>query len=262
MHYLRWRASWDEWVPCSRIIRIDERGKRLQVELKAKHEARLENNSAPTSKKAGKRKRDEADGGSSKAGGEDGVESEKAYHDRPEVKIALPDVLKVVLVDDWEAVTKLGKLVALPRKPTIHELLKSYANSRRSSWPPPGPARIKAIAVTNEIILGLKRYFIRALGANLLYRQERAQLRTVLHGLTEEAERQKKAAQESKETEAVKTDEADPSKEALQQKIKAAAAAETAEEEEELDLCQVYGAEHLLRLLGQSLVFIERIGSE
>jgi mortality factor 4-like protein 1 len=65
---------------------------------------------------------------------------------RPEVKIVIPDLLKVKLVDDWEQVTKnnnvselpddrhetavnlvgFGQLVTLPRSPTVQEIVNQY----------------------------------------------------------------------------------------------------------------------------------------
>lgn len=51
---------------------------------------------------------------------------EAEYLKRPEVKIVIPDVLKLQLVDDWENVTKNNQLVTLPRKPNVRELLEEY----------------------------------------------------------------------------------------------------------------------------------------
>lgn len=45
---------------------------------------------------------------------------------RPEVKIVIPQVLKLQLVDDWENVTKNNQLVTLPRKPNVRNLLDEY----------------------------------------------------------------------------------------------------------------------------------------
>ena len=65
---------------------------------------------------------------------------EAEYLRRPEVKIVIPDALKLQLVDDWENVTKNSQvrrpdfrdfdldpqLVALPRKPNVRDLLEEY----------------------------------------------------------------------------------------------------------------------------------------
>ena len=75
---------------------------------------------------------------------------------KPEMKLTVPEPLKVLLVDDWEAVTKNSQvctvlqlssaprstslihvqLVGLPRKPNVVELLdefKNYVLSQASS---------------------------------------------------------------------------------------------------------------------------------
>lgn len=51
---------------------------------------------------------------------------ETEFLKRPEVKIVIPDVLKLQLVDDWENVTKNNQLVTLPRKPHVRALLDEY----------------------------------------------------------------------------------------------------------------------------------------
>lgn len=98
---------------------------------------------------------------------------EEEYVKRPEIKLNVPDALKVRLVDDWEFVTKRSQLVPLPRKPNIDEILAMYRahylsvkKDHKASRPP---------AVLDEVLDGLRLYFDKALGNNLLYRFERAQ---------------------------------------------------------------------------------------
>lgn len=116
------------------------------------------------------------------------------------------------MVDDWEFITKRNLLVPLPREPNVEEILSSYRvhylsikKDHKASRPP---------AVLDEVLDGLKAYFNKALGNNLLYRFERAQY--------VQQRKEWNAAQDGKEDEEDKTME--PSK--------------------------VYGAEHLLRLFG------------
>jgi mortality factor 4-like protein 1 len=74
------------------------------------------------------------EGGSRKRGRDPGLDTEAEYLKRPEVKIVIPDVLKLQLVDDWENVTKNNQLVTLPRKPNVRELLdeyREYANANK-----------------------------------------------------------------------------------------------------------------------------------
>lgn len=54
------------------------------------------------------------------------ISQEAEFLKRPEVKVVIPDVLKLQLVDDWENVTKNNQLVTLPRKPNVRELLEEY----------------------------------------------------------------------------------------------------------------------------------------
>ncbi|TQS33160.1 hypothetical protein Golomagni_06503, partial [Golovinomyces magnicellulatus] len=102
----------------------------------------------------------------------DTVETEDDFLNRPEVKISLPDELKLQLVDDWENITKNGMLVPLPRKPCVKDILQDYkkhylAHKRDGAKRSPH--------VVDEVLKGLKLYFDRSLGQNLLYRFERAQ---------------------------------------------------------------------------------------
>ena len=42
------------------------------------------------------------------------------------MRLNVPEVLKVMLVDDWEAVTKNNQLVPLPRTPNVVEILEEF----------------------------------------------------------------------------------------------------------------------------------------
>ncbi|KAH7903000.1 MRG domain-containing protein [Hygrophoropsis aurantiaca] len=89
------------------------------------------------------------------------------------MKLEVPEVLKVLLVDDWEAVTKNSQLVTLPRSPTVVEILqqfKDYILAQGKSTTLKDPQLILP-----TIVSGLQVYFDRSLGANLLYRFERPQ---------------------------------------------------------------------------------------
>lgn len=98
----------------------------------------------------------------------EGPDGEEEYQKRTEIKISIPDVLKTQLVDDWEAVTKNMQLVKLPRYPNVdmilEEWLKFLANDE---------AERRRLAA--EVTAGLRIYFNKALGNNLLYRFERGQ---------------------------------------------------------------------------------------
>jgi mortality factor 4-like protein 1 len=82
----------------------------------------------------------------------------------------MPDLLKLQLIDDWENITKDQKLVTLPRKPNVAEILEDYKKIKIDS---------KNNNISNDVILemlnGIKQYFDKALGNILLYHFERQQ---------------------------------------------------------------------------------------
>jgi hypothetical protein len=77
------------------------------------------------------------------------ISQEDQYLKRPEVKIPIPDALRVKLVDDWEAITKnsqvcrvgiyipeqllnpIIQLVTLPRDPDVKTITQMYKISYR-----------------------------------------------------------------------------------------------------------------------------------
>lgn len=104
----------------------------------------------------------------------------------------------------------------LPRKPNVHDILAAY-RQHYLTVKRDGKAS-RPPAVLDEILDGLALYFNKSLGNNLLYRFERAQYTQM-------------------RKEMMSTSKADGS------------------DEQELDAAKVYGAEHLLRLFGETLAF-------
>ncbi|ORY53118.1 MRG-domain-containing protein, partial [Rhizoclosmatium globosum] len=167
IHYKGWNPKWDEWVSIERILKFNDQNLKRQADL----------NSLSSKKKAAAA----AGGGSSSGGGEKKEESKKRqreagekeeeYLKRPEVKIPIPESLKIQLVDDWENVTKNQKLVSLPRTPNVAQILKLFKESALK--------KINNDAhqedILEELVNGIKSYFDRALGNILLYRFERQQ---------------------------------------------------------------------------------------
>ncbi|EJT51710.1 hypothetical protein A1Q1_07122 [Trichosporon asahii var. asahii CBS 2479] len=160
IHYKGWKQTWDEWVPEMRLLKLNEAGfakRRALLEAQTKKNRPVAAAAAEALAPLGKGK---------DAKGKKGESSRKRTRDagldtRPEVKIVIPQVLKLQLVDDWENVTKNNQLVTLPRKPNVRNLLDEY--------------RARSTALLDEIIAGINLYFDKALGNNLLYRFERAQ---------------------------------------------------------------------------------------
>ncbi|KAK8026120.1 hypothetical protein PG990_003943 [Apiospora arundinis] len=97
--------------------------------------------------------------------------TEWSFYARPSIKIIIPDMLKGLLVDDWENVTKNNQLVPIPHPKPVTKVMDdylAYEKPRRTE----GSA---AIDILEETVAGLKEYFDKCLGRVLLYRFERAQ---------------------------------------------------------------------------------------
>ncbi|KAG2126031.1 MRG-domain-containing protein [Suillus clintonianus] len=180
VHYKGWKQTWDEWVPITRLLKFNDTNVQLQKALMAQASA-----AASTSGSSSKGKAHSGgvmkDGSSSRGGGlgrKDGRGTKRGREEddsskKPEMKLNVPEVLKVLLVDDWEAITKNSQLVTVPRSPTVVEILqefKDYVIGLGKSTTLREPE-----LVLPTIISGLQVYFDRSLGANLLYRFERPQ---------------------------------------------------------------------------------------
>jgi len=85
---------------------------------------------------------------------------------KQEIKVKIPEVLKPVLVDDWDAISRQKHLVSLPASPTVEEILEDYVGARECQ---PDPF------VRTEFVQGMREYFNLMLGAQLLYKFERPQ---------------------------------------------------------------------------------------
>mmetsp|Transcript_2256 Transcript_2256/g.4529 ORF Transcript_2256/g.4529 Transcript_2256/m.4529 type:complete len:293 (-) Transcript_2256:180-1058(-) len=167
VHYQGWNKKWDEWLTAGKLIRDTEEARIIEREkldaaaqsmkkgggVKVKGDAQK----PPSSHKAKKRKQESVD--------EDNMAADM------QLSISLPASLKKQLITDWENITKEGKLVPLPRKPTVKALLQQYLDEAS------GEHRKDTI---QEIVQGIQAYFDKALANILLYSQERDQCEAAL----------------------------------------------------------------------------------
>lgn len=177
VHYQGWKKTWDEWVPSSRLMKYTEENAARQKALvdAQKAEAQAAAHAAAAQHDANADRREARKGAASagrgtKRGREstDHDESERA----PEIKLDLPEALKVQLVDDWENVTRKEQLVPLPRVPNVRTILSEYADDYKRTHKEP---KSESRAVLDEVVAGLQLYFDEGLAQNLLYRFERPQ---------------------------------------------------------------------------------------
>ncbi|KAG8825673.1 Esa1p-associated factor [Serendipita sp. 399] len=212
VHYRGWKSTWDgvssEWVHQDRILKWDEKNLAVQRKLMAEHRATTGKDRDDTERKHEREKRPppahqtnkesapketnapkEAKQPKREPRAKKAVKEEEGYgaelfnwnppaKRKVEVKLVVPDILKAVLVDDWEAVTRNGQLVPLPRQPCVDDLLMEF---REVVWAMPASSSpSKRDENLPLFLIGIKTYFEQALGAHLLYRFERPQYADVL----------------------------------------------------------------------------------
>ncbi|XP_044964002.1 protein MRG1 isoform X4 [Hordeum vulgare subsp. vulgare] len=183
VHYLGWNKNWDEWVASDRLLKLTEENVRKQLELKnqsgdktvrtggrsAQHNPKASNDAKVDKEDTkglvkGKKRKNQL-----------GVEEKERRSSESLLMSQFPVTLKKQLVDDWEFVTQLGKLVKLPRSPTVDEILTKYLEHRVKK-------DNKISDSCAEVTKGLRCYFDKALPAMLLYKKEQKQYKEEIKG--------------------------------------------------------------------------------
>nr|DAD41373.1 TPA_asm: hypothetical protein HUJ06_015696 [Nelumbo nucifera] len=171
------KPNWDEWVGVDRLMKFTEENVRKQQTLEKRQGADKNPKSGRSTqikpKNSTDAKVDKEDvrnhvSRGKKRKSDSGVEEKDTESVEKLVKVQIPSTLKKQLVDDWEFVTQLGKLVKLPRSPSVDDILKKYLDYKSK--------KDGMIAESiGEILKGLRCYFDKALPVLLLYKKERQQ---------------------------------------------------------------------------------------
>jgi len=100
VHYQGWKKTWDEWVTEDRMLKnTPENQKKADDMKKADGKRKAKKEGGDTDEKKKQKKEAPA-----------AVERSEVFARRSDVKIAIPDTLKLQLVDDWENITQHQKV--------------------------------------------------------------------------------------------------------------------------------------------------------
>lgn len=100
------------------------------------------------------------------------AETEEEFNAKVEIKIKIYDDLKPWLVDEWDAINRQQKLIELPAKQTVQDIVAAYVAYKKGGKQPLHANKELSI---NGFTQSLLEYFNVMLGCQLLYKFERPQ---------------------------------------------------------------------------------------
>ncbi|VEU22992.1 DEKNAAC104085 [Brettanomyces naardenensis] len=200
IHYQGWNNKWNEWVLEDRVLERTTENLLLQKNLKLTRAQRgsVDQNDGKKTSKGGLHLHLHSNGKSAKMNGKAGGRStalrlptssssssssstsRKDGHGHPvkrhELTVIVPNEIKLILVKDWQNITREEKLVSLPSKCSASKVLKDFSKK---------VCREEVdddVKLDNylEIIESVKIYFNQSLGSLLLYRYEREQYKETM----------------------------------------------------------------------------------
>ncbi|TMW59657.1 hypothetical protein Poli38472_004726 [Pythium oligandrum] len=190
VHYQGWHKKWDEWVSFDRILEDTPASRKLQVEAKERAAEEKANKKSVAKKKINTGGIDPGTARKSpfkKLKVNPDNDTEELPMDKAEMETArqvalqLPFSLKKQLVEDWKRIThEPYRLVPLPRKPCVAQIITNYLEFKKSKLKADdGGADEKEYKNIESIMEGIQAYFDRALSSILLYRFERQQYQEI-----------------------------------------------------------------------------------
>uniref|UniRef100_A0A4W2EVS1 MRG domain-containing protein n=1 Tax=Bos indicus x Bos taurus TaxID=30522 RepID=A0A4W2EVS1_BOBOX len=102
------------------------------------------------------------------------AENEETFTNRVEVKVKVPEELKLWVFDDWDLITWQKQLFYLSANKNVDSILEDYANYRN----------LKETQIVRRVLRKEKEYFTAKLGTQPLYKFERFQYSEILADLS------------------------------------------------------------------------------
>jgi mortality factor 4-like protein 1 len=172
VHYIGWNKSWDEWIRLDCLLKHSDENIEKQKEQGLKQQG-IKSAMAWKVSKMKPRSPNVARGRKRK---QDSVDTEKNVLPSDNLlSFNIPPALRKQLLDDFEFVTQMQKLVQLPRSPNVDGILKKYIDSQMKKHG-------RVTDSLEEILKGLRCYFDKALPVMLLYNNERKQYEESVSG--------------------------------------------------------------------------------